>query len=71
MRIEYDPQADALYIRFRAAAPAENLDIEDGVTVDFDSERRIIGIEFLSVSRRLPADALSSITVQNLVGGAS
>jgi len=32
MKIEYDPEADALYIQIREAEPQDNIDIEDGVT---------------------------------------
>ena len=71
MRIEYDPEADALYIRFRETDPVDNIDIEDGLTVDLDERRQLIGIEILSVSRRLPSDALSSVTLQNLVAVAN
>ena len=71
MRIEYDPEADALYIRFREADPVDNIDFEDGLTVDLDERRQLIGIEILSVSRRLPSDALSSVTLQNLVAVAN
>jgi len=71
MRIEYDPEADALYIGFREADPVDIIDIEDGLTVDLDERRQLIGIEILSVSRRLPIDALSSVTLQNLVAVAN
>ena len=67
MRIEFDPEADALYVRFREERPVDNVDIEDGVTVDFDAQRHLIGIEILNVSRRFPSEALSTITVQNLL----
>ena len=67
MRIEYDPEADALYIRFREAKPADNRDIEDGLTVDLDNQKRLIGIEILDVSHRFPPETLSTITVQNLL----
>lgn len=70
MRIEYDPEADALYIQFREAKPSDNKDIEEGVTADFNAEHQLIGIEILNVSRRLPADALSTITVRNLLAAA-
>ena len=30
MHIEYDSEANALYIRFRDTKPADNIDIEDG-----------------------------------------
>lgn len=71
MRIEYDSEADALYIRFRDTEPTDNIDVEDGLTVDLDDRRQLIGIEILSVSRRLPVDALSSVTLQNIVANAN
>ncbi len=71
MRIEYDSEANALYIRFRDAKPADNIDIEDGLTVDLDDQKRLIGIEILDVSHRLPPDALTTITVQNLLTSTS
>jgi uncharacterized protein YuzE len=67
MRIEYDPEADALYIRFREVKPSTNVDVEDRITLDIDGEKRLIGIELLDVSRRLPPDCLATITVQNLL----
>ncbi len=67
MRIEYDPEANALYIRFRDTKPAQNIDVEEGLTVDLDDQKRLIGIEILDVSHRLPPDALGTITVQNLL----
>jgi len=67
MRIEYDPEANALYIRFQDVKPVDNIDIEDGLTVDLDDQKRLIGIEILDVSHRLPPDTLATITVQNLL----
>lgn len=70
MRIEYDPEADALYIRFRDTKPTGNVDVEDGMTVDLDAKKQIVGIEILDVKHRLPPDALATITVQNLLAAA-
>ncbi len=67
MRIEYHPEANALYLRFRDAKPVDNIDIEDGLSVDLDDQKRLIGIEILDVSHRLPPDALATIAVQNLL----
>ena len=68
MRIEYDPEADALYIRFRDVKPVDNKDIEDGITLDLDAKKRIVGIELLDVSHRFPHETFSRITVENLAG---
>lgn len=52
MRIEYDPEVDALYIRFRSVAPgtAQNRPLSDDVIVDYDPEGRLAGIEILDAS---------------------
>jgi uncharacterized protein YuzE len=66
MRIEYDPEADALYIQIREANAADNIDIEDGVTVDVDENGHIVGLEVLDASKRLSPSDLSSIVIQKL-----
>jgi uncharacterized protein YuzE len=66
MRIEYDPEADALYIRIREARAHDTIDIEDGVAVDLDEDRHIVGVEILDAKTRLSPTDLSSITIERL-----
>ena len=66
MRIEYDKEADALYIQLREASVDDNIDIEEGVTVDLDEKRHIVGIEILDASKKLSLGDLVNITIQNL-----
>lgn len=66
MKIEYDPEADALYIQVREADVGDNIDIEDGVTVDVDADRHIVGLEILDASKRLTASELANIVIQRL-----
>jgi len=63
VKIEYDPEADALYIQVRESDAADNIDIEDGVSVDVDAERHIVGLEILDASKRLTAADLSNIVI--------
>ena len=67
MKIEYDREADALYIYLREVNVADNIDIEDGVTVDLDSKGHIVGIEILDASTRLGSEELSRIAIENLL----
>ena len=67
MRIEYDREADALYIHLRQVPVDDNIDIEEGVTVDLDAEKHIVGIEILDASRRLSTEELSRVSVENLI----
>lgn len=66
MKIEYDPEADALYIQIREAHPSDNIDIEEGVTVDVDEHGHIVGVEILDASKRLSPSDLASITIEKL-----
>ena len=52
MKIEYDQQADAMYIRLCAGTVAESEEVRPGVVFDFDAEGRVLGIEMLDVSQR-------------------
>ena len=52
MKIEYDPKADAMYIRLLAGTVAVSEEIRPGVVFDFDPAGRVLGIEMLDVSQR-------------------
>lgn len=66
MKIEYDREADALYVQFRAIEPDDNIDIEEGVTVDLDKQGHIIGIEILDASERLGLESLLNVSIENM-----
>lgn len=66
MKIEYDKEADALYIQIREASVDNNIDIEEGVTVDLDEKKHIVGIEILDASKKLSLKDLVNITIENL-----
>jgi uncharacterized protein YuzE len=66
LKIEYDKEADALYIRLREASVDNNIDIEEGVTVDLDEKKHIVGIEILDASKKLFLKDLVNITIENL-----
>lgn len=53
MKIEYDPKADAMYIRLLAGEVADSDEVREGVVLDYDADGRVIGIEMLDVSRRV------------------
>ncbi len=52
MKIEFDPKADAMYIRLKAGTVAESDEVRPGVVLDFDAAGRVLGIEMLDVSLR-------------------
>ena len=52
MKIEYDPKADAMYIRLIAGTVVDSDEVRPGVVFDFDAQGRVLGIEMLDVSLR-------------------
>jgi uncharacterized protein YuzE len=57
MKTVYDPEADALYVRFSDKAVTESEEVADGVVLDFDAEGRIVAFEVLEASKHIAAGA--------------
>ena len=49
MKLEYDVEADAAYIRFSETPRSHTEEISDVCIVDFDPTGNVVGIELLSV----------------------
>ncbi len=52
MKITYDREVDALYIRFRETTVTTK-HLAEGITADYDSDGRLAGIEVLDAAKRL------------------
>ena len=66
MKIEYDKTTDALYVQLKEAYVDDNIDIEEGVSIDVDEKRHIVGIEILDASKNLSLKDIVNITIENL-----
>ena len=61
MKINYDPRADALYLRFQDGLVGRTRKVEDGVLVDLDEAGRLYGIEIIGMKGRIPIPELGKI----------
>ena len=66
MKIEYSKSVDALYIKLKEAKIVDSVDVEEGVTVDFDENGHIVGLEILDASEKLDISDLVNISIENL-----
>ncbi len=64
MDISFDKKADALYIEFRKGKFGSNKKIDEDTVIDLDKEGKLLGIEFLSASRRIPLNELRNINIK-------
>ncbi|MSO21233.1 MAG: DUF2283 domain-containing protein [Acidobacteria bacterium] len=61
MRLTVDKEADALYFRLDESAIVESEEVQSGVVLDFDAKQRVIGVEILGISARVPVENLRSL----------
>lgn len=61
MKFHYDKKQDALYIRFNSSPYVESDEVKEGIIFDYNGQGKIIGIEILDCSRRLPRQVQTDI----------
>ena len=66
MEIQYDKEADALYIELKKGEFAKNRKVDDLTILDFDDKGHLLGIELLDVSKRFPMKSIKEVHVKNV-----
>lgn len=66
IQIDYDPQADAVYVRLREGEVDDTLTVGKNIYVDVDEDGAPLGLEILFAGRTLTTQDVTSVTV-NLV----
>ena len=66
MKIEYDNQVDAIYIRLQEKYVTRTVEIEDGLNIDLDEDGKLIGLEVLDATERYALTDLFNISTENL-----
>jgi uncharacterized protein YuzE len=61
MRINYDEEVDALYIRLKESPYYESEEIKEGVILDYDEQGNLIGIEILDAAKYLSLEELTTL----------
>ena len=64
MKIRYDEEANALYIKLQDSRYYESDEIQDGFILDYDAEGNIIGIEILDVDKYLSVSDLATVNFE-------
>ncbi|MFZ0428699.1 MAG: DUF2283 domain-containing protein [Acidobacteriota bacterium] len=67
MRIEYDREVDALYIRIQEKEVAQSKEVSDDVVLDLDERGRIIGLEVLDATQHYSLSDIFNLSTENLI----
>ena len=64
MKVYYDNEIDALYLKLGDESPEGVIEIADGVSLDTTSNNRIVGIEILNASEKIDLKTILSYTLE-------
>ncbi len=67
MKIEYDKEVDALYIRIQEKKVSHTKEIEEGINLDIDEDGKIIGLEIIGATERYSLEDIFNISTENLI----
>ena len=62
MRITYDEEVDAIYLRLKETLYYESDEVKEGLILDYDREGNLIGIEILDASEYLSPEELATLS---------
>lgn len=68
MKVEYDQEADAIYLSLASKKQRvwKSRELESGVVVDMNKKKQVVGIEILEASRRLKPTDLFQFSVKRM-----
>lgn len=64
MKLHFDKDADALYLKLDESAIIESEEVRPGIVLDFNASDQVVGIELLGIGKRVSADALKEVAFQ-------
>jgi len=67
MKIEYDREVDALYIRLQEKYVVRTVELEEGLNLDLDENGKLIGLEVLDATERYSLADIFNISTENLI----
>ncbi|KKO18574.1 MAG: hypothetical protein DCC43_12630 [Candidatus Brocadia sp.] len=64
MKVYYDDEVDALYLKLGDEIPEGVIELSEGVNLDTTSEDKIVGIEILHASKKMDLKTILSYTLE-------
>jgi len=65
MKVSYDSKYDIVYIKFvEGSREVTTRQIDEDIALDFDADRRLVGIEILSASKYLDWESLLPVVYE-------
>ena len=70
MNIQYDKQADALYIYLNKGRIRKTMKAGKNILIDLGAKDRVLGVEFYKISKSVPSKTLKNLPFRLLAAKA-
>jgi len=64
MKISYDKEVDAIYLKFLDLKPEGVIEVAEGINIDVTVDGKIVGIEFLEATKKITIDSLLTYEIE-------
>ena len=64
MKVSFDQESDALYVRFSDDPVSETAEVRPGVMFDYAADGRIVAMEILDASKTVAASAIDKLALE-------
>ncbi|MCK4378357.1 MAG: DUF2283 domain-containing protein [Deltaproteobacteria bacterium] len=64
MKVHYDDEVDALYLKLGDQKPDGAVEIAEGINIDTTTDGKLVGIEILTASKKINIDTILSYTLE-------
>ena len=61
MRVQFDPESDALYFRLDDSKIVDSEEVKPGIVLDFNEHNQVVGVEILDAGKRVPESSLKQM----------
>jgi len=67
MKLEYDREADAVYIYLQEKEVARTVEFAEGVNIDIDEQGKLIGLEILDATKHYTLKDIFDLRTENFI----
>ena len=64
MKVFYDDEVDALYLKLGEETPDGAIEISEGINIDTTADNKIVGIEILNASKKIDLRTILSYALE-------
>jgi uncharacterized protein YuzE len=64
MKISYDKEVDAIYLKILDLKPEGVIEVAEGINIDVTVDGKIVGIEFLEATKKIAIDSLLTYEIE-------